>query len=161
MKYTIIALLGLASAGRDIDIKAAADDRFYMYINGEQVLKGTVWNTAFGTNVPFNYGDQIAVKAWETSPGSPHGLMVELDKKTSKAEDWVCTNSNPESENWKDAGYDDSKWHTPVLMTYKWGSSAYREKLEGSEWFWTSTNFIDFGHLTNWCRFKGQIEGVD
>jgi putative membrane-bound dehydrogenase-like protein len=109
---------------QEADIHITCDNAFVLYINGKEIGRGNEWKDGkvFDVKPHLVRGKNvIAVRA--TNEGGPAGLVAWLVRLTKPGNhytvltdgSWKCSKEAPEG--WREAGFDDSKWSSPKVLS--------------------------------------------
>ncbi len=107
-----------------IYVSVTADNRFRLFLNGQEIGSGSLWREVknYDVHVQVREGRNVlAVEAMNTA-GDICGLIVNLHAKKKDGsviqvytdETWKTTDQ--EQPGWKEVGFDDSNWEKPVIV---------------------------------------------
>jgi len=125
-----------------------------MYVNGENVGRGTKWTTTYHFTPIVKTGDVIAVDGVDVD--GPAAFIGVFGSKVTKASEWRC--STKHSSGWNTNHFDDSSWSTAVSYGRNQDNNIWKQVGKGSrpnipadaEWLWTSDNN---NHNRVYCRY--------
>ena len=143
-----------AHAPTPMDIYMTCDNEFDMYVNGNNVGRGTSWTTTYHFSTVVKPGDVIALDG--VDKGGPAAFIGVFGGKVTKPSEWKCSTKN--APGWTTNNFDDSSWSNAVSYSRNQDSNVWRSAGGGSrpnipgdaEWLWTNNND---NHDRVYCRY--------
>jgi len=125
-----------------------------MYVNGNNVGRGTSWTTTYHFTPVVKAGDVIAIDGVDVD--GPAAFIGVFGNKVTKASEWRC--STKHSSGWNTNHFDDSSWSSAVSYGRNQDNNIWKQVGKGSrpnipadaEWLWTSDNN---NHNRVYCRY--------
>ena len=143
-----------AHAPTPMDIYMTCDNEFDLYVNGNNVGRGTSWTTTYHFSTVVKPGDVIALDG--VDKGGPAAFIGVFGGKVTKPSEWKCSTKN--APGWTTNNFDDSSWSNAVSYSRNQDSNVWRSAGGGSrpnipgdaEWLWTNNND---NHDRVYCRY--------
>ena len=151
---TVAAPVVAAHAPAPMDIYMTCDNEFDLYVNGNNVGRGTSWTTTYHFSTVVKPGDVIALDG--VDKGGPAAFIGVFGGKVTKSSEWKCSTKN--APGWNTNNFDDSSWSNAVSYGRNQDGNVWRSAGGGSrpnipgdaEWLWTNNNE---NHDRVYCRY--------
>jgi hypothetical protein len=144
----------VVAATAPMSIYMTCDNEFDLYVNGNNVGRGTSWTTTYHFSTVVKPGDVIALDG--VDKGGPAAFIGVFGGKVTKSSEWKCSTKN--APGWTTNNFDDSSWSNAVSYGRNQDSNVWRSvggssrpNIPGdAEWLWTNNND---NHDRVYCRY--------
>lgn len=127
----------------DVGIDLSVDDQYCLFVDGLIVDCRTDWRTPGSYSIPLQSGCHVIAVDGSDVFGLISAMLavVRVDGGVvSLTGDgtWVHAPTEPPPPEWRDVGFDDSSWVTPVACTNTapWGGAPAALRAAGANWIW-------------------------
>lgn len=109
--------------GSRLALDATADNRFVLYLDGREILRGDDWQRVRSVNLELSAGEHVLAAMAENEGPGPAGFLVRgsvlplgqgIPVHTNRS--WKSYDRTPDGDAWKLPGFDDSEWSNAINL---------------------------------------------